>query len=487
MMKKDLRSRRLMNDQMTAEDLERINRLVADTKRFLEMYATLPYVRDEFNEDSEAFLAKHHLDVDPEEMKFLVNDEYAQERKRLDEDPDAIDLLPEAAFRFRQFLANKFAARDMMIDKYCKPSNPRMIKWRERQMNRCLAGVGGVNKAFVHCPLAIELDLGCSVGCDFCGLGAPKLQKICRYTEENAAMFRQILADAHRIIGDAAGFGTLYLATEPLDNPDYELFEGDFVKEFRFIPQITTAVADRDIERTRRLVHKLYSSAGFIHRFTLRSVEMAEKIFAEFTPMELLRVELLPMFPEAPTFVPFTVVGGQAKHVKEEDVREGDPGTICCADGFVINMAEKSIRLITPCHMTDKFPNGVAEPVKRYFESADECAKIMEEIIDEYMITDIPDEEPLRLYPYLERCETMYGDSLQSRFGGMIFALDKLSRPYAKRVIELLQDGTWNKHEIVRIVTGEYDAKPENVFWMLNQFWKQGYIYDSRLFGSIQA
>ncbi len=125
--------------------------------------------------------------------------------------------------------------------------------------------------------------------------------------------------------------------------------------------------------------------------------------------------------------------------------------------------------------------------MKRYFESADECAKIMEEIIEEYMITDIPDEEPLRLYPYLERCETMYGDSLQSRFGGMIFALDKLSRPYAKRVIELLQDGTWNKHEIVRIVTGEYDANPENVFWMLNQFWKQGYIYDSRLFGSIQA
>ena len=485
MTKRELELRKLRNDQMTPEELQRINKLVADTKRFLELYATLPYVKDELDADFEGFLRKHDLDVDPDEMRFLVNEEYAEERKRLDEDPDCIDLLPEAAFRFRQFLANKYAARDMMIDRYCKPSNPRMMKWRQRQMNRCLAGVGGVNKAFVHCPLTIELNLGCSVGCEFCGLGARKLQKICRYTEENATMFRQILSDAHRLIGDAAGFGTLYLATEPLDNPDYEKFEADFIKEFRYIPQITTAVADRDIERTRRLVKELYCSMGFIHRFTLRSVEMAEKIFAEFTPMELLRVELLPMFPEAPSFVPFTVVGDQAKHVDREDIRDDDPGTICCADGFVINMAEKSIRLLTPCHMTDQFPNGIAEPVKRYFDSADECSRIMEEIIEEYMITDIPEDEPLRLYPYLDRCETQYGDSLQSRFGGMIFALDKLSRPYAKRVIELLQEGTGTKRDIVRTISSEYDAHAEDVFWLLNQFWKQGYIYDSRLFGEI--
>jgi radical SAM family RiPP maturation amino acid epimerase len=350
-------------------------------------------------------------------------------------------------------------------------------------MNRCLAGIGGINKSFVHCPLTIELDLGCSVGCEFCGIGAGKLKKICRYTEENAAMFRQIISDAHKLIGPAAGFGTLYLATEPLDNPDYELFEADYLKEFGFIPQITTAIPDRDIERTRRLIGELGVKPGYIHRFSLRSVEMAETVFREFTPLELLKVELLPQFPEAPSFVPFTVVGAEAERIGEEEIRDMDPGTICCANGFVVNMAERSIRLITPCHMTNEFPNGIAEPVKKYFNTADECSRIMEEILEEYMIIELPSDEPLRLYPFLERCRTQYGDSLKSRYGGSIFAIDKLSKSYAKRVIELLQEGTQNKHDIVSTIEHEFDAPAQDVFWLLNQLWKQGYIYDSRLFG----
>lgn len=468
---------------MSAQEIARINQLAADTKRFVEMYCMLPYVREQVEKDFDGFIKKHDLNVDEEGMKILCYDGYDEERERLEAAPNKEELIPESVFRFRQFLANKLAFRDRMIDELCKPTNPRMIKWRERQMNRCLAGIGGINKSFVHCPLTIELDLGCSVGCEFCGIGAGRLQKLCRYTEENAAMFRQIISDAHKTIGYAAGFGTLYLATEPLDNPDYEKYEADYIREFGFLPQITTAVPDRDIERTRRLIHELNGGRGYIHRFSLRSLEMAEKIFAEFTPMELLRVELLPQYPEAPSFVPFTVVGAQAEQVDPEETRDMDPGTICCADGFVINMAEKSIRVITPCHMTEKFPNGLAEPVKKYFETADECRDLMEEMIEEYMIVDLPSDEPLKLYPFLERCTTQYGDSLKSRFGGSIFVIDKMSKSYAKRIIELLEEGTRTKYEIVRVIESEYDAKPEDVFWLLNQLWKQGYIYDSKLFG----
>lgn len=474
---------KLSNAQLPPYELKRITKLVADTKRFVEMYSILPYMREELDRDFEGFLEKHGLNVDPEGMKLLAYEDREDERKMILKAPNKAELIPESVYRFQQFLANKLAFRDRMIDELCKPANKRMSKWRDRQINRSLAGIGGINKSFVHSPLTIELDKGCSVGCKFCGLGAGKLEKICRYTKENGALFRQILADAHELIGNAAGFGTLYLATEPLDNPDYELYEADFVKEFGFIPQITTAVPDRDIERTRRLIGEFKTRPGYIHRFSLRSLEMAERIFEEFSPLELVQVELLPQFPEAPSFVPFTVVGSQAERVKKEDIRDMDPGTICCADGFVINMAERSIRLITPCHMTDDFPNGIAEPVKKYFDTADECAKLMREILEEYMVTDLPNDEPLHLYPFLERCMTQYGVSLKSRYGGSIFAIDKLSRSYAKRLIALLQEGDHTRYDIVKIIGSEYDAAPQDVFWLLNQLWKQGYIYDSRLFG----
>ena len=482
MTERELELCKLNNAQLPPEELKRITQLVADTKRFVEMYSILPYMREELDRDFEDFVEKHGLNVDPEGMKLLAYEDYEEERNRILAAPNKEELIPESVYRFQQFLANKLAFRDRMIDELCKPTHPQMSKWRDRQMNRCLAGIGGINKSFVHSPLTVELDLGCSVGCDFCGLGAGKLRKLCRHTDENAALFRQILSDAHKLIGPAAGFGTLYLATEPLDNPDYELYEDDFVKEFGFIPQITTAVCDRDIERTRRIIKRLDTTPGYIHRFSLRSLEMAETVFKEFTPLELVRVELLPQFPEAPSFVPFTVVGAEAGKVREEDIRDMDPGTICCADGFVVNMAEKSIRLITPCHMTERFPNGISEPVKKYFDTADECKKIMEDMIEEYMVIDLPGDEPLKLYPFLERCMTDYGDSLKSRYGGSIFAIDKLSKSFAKRVIELLQGGKHDKHGIVRIIEHEFDVEPQDVFWFLNQMWKQGYIFDSKLF-----
>ena len=285
------------------------------------------------------------------------------------------------------------------------------------------------------------------------------------------------------LIGPAAGFGTLYLATEPLDNPDYEQFEADYLKEFGFIPQITTAVADRNIERTRRLIHELDTTPGYIHRFSVRSLEMAETIFREFTPLELLRVELLPQYQEAPSFVDFTVVGAQAEKVDPDQARDLDPGTICCADGFVVNMAEKSIRIITPCHMTEQFPNGISEPCKRYFDTAAECEEIMKEMLEEYMIVDLPGDEPLSFYSFLKRCQTEHGDSLKSTYGGSILALDKLPKSYAKRVVDLIGEGKYDKREIVRTIEAEYGAQPADVFWLLNQLWKQGYIFDRKLFG----
>lgn len=476
--------RKLKNDRLPPGEMERIKSLIARTKRFAELCSLLPYARGELDADFEGFLKKHGLSgLREEDMKLLCYPEQEQELQKILRSPDAVETVPEPVFRYLQYQGNKLFARDHLIKTGCAPSNQRMRRWRERQINRCLLGLGGVNRSFVHTPFVVELSQGCSVGCPFCGLGAKGLTAVCRYTQENAELFRGILSAAHRVIGDAAGTGTLYLATEALDDPDYEKFEEDYFREFGHIPQITTAVPDRDIERTRRLVHELYEKPSYVHRFSIRSVEMAEKIFEAFTPEELLSVELIPQFPEAPSFVNFTVAGSQIDQVKPEDVPDTDPGTICCIDGFVANMTEKSLRILTPCHMTEQFPNGISEPCKRFFETAEEFEQVMQEMMEEYMIVDLP-EGPLQTYPYLHRQEKEDGDCVRSEYGGSILVLDKLPKPYAKRVMELLLKGTHDKHEIVHLIRSEFqDVAAEDIFWYLNQFWKQGYIYDSKLFG----
>ncbi len=476
--------RKLKNDRLPPGEMKRIETLIARTKRFAELCSFLPYARREIDADFEGFLKKHGLSgLREEDMKLLCYPEREQELHKILRSPDAEDALPEPVFRYLQYQGNKLAARDYLIATGCVPSNERMRRWRERQINRCLLGLGGVNRSFIHTPFVVELSQGCSVGCPFCGLGAKGLTKVCRYTQENAALFRGILSAAHRVIGDAAGTGTLYLATEALDNPDYERFEEDYFREFGHIPQITTAVPDRDLERTRRLVRELYEKPAFVHRFSIRSVEMAEKVFEAFTPEELVRVELIPQYPEAPSFVDYTVAGAQIGQVKPEDVPDTDPGTICCIDGFVVNMTEKSVRILTPCHMTEQFPNGIAEPCKRFFETAEEFEQAMRDLTEEYLIVDLP-EEPLGTYPYLHLQMTESGDCLKSEYGGTLLALDKLAKPYARRVVELLLEGTHDKHEIVHTIRAEYKGvAAEDIFWYLNQFWKQGYIYDSKLFG----
>ena len=69
-------------------------------------------------------------------------------------------------------------------------------------------------------------------------------------------MWHDILSFAKEAIGPAAGWGTCYYATEPLDNPDYEKFADAFYDVFGVVPQLTTAAAMRKPERTKAYLEK---------------------------------------------------------------------------------------------------------------------------------------------------------------------------------------------------------------------------------------
>src|SRR6185436_857740 len=107
--------------------------------------------------------------------------------------------------------------RRRQIRAEAKPTNERFAAWRARQINRC-AGQLGIAKAdaLVHAPAAFELAQGCSVGCWFCGVAAPRLDQICRYTESNAAAWRETLTVLREILGPCSRHSFCYWATVPL-------------------------------------------------------------------------------------------------------------------------------------------------------------------------------------------------------------------------------------------------------------------------------
>ena len=187
----------------------------------------------------------------------------------------------------------KLAIRNDMRSAHCAPDDPGFRAWRLRQERRCLLEFGPSSRSQVHAPVMFELSAGCSVGCPFCGVAAQRLRSVFRHSEENAQLWRDVLARLHSLVGDACARGTCYYATEGLDNPDYELFLADILDEFGIVPQTTTAVSTRDVERTRALIRWGTERSPHVDRFSVLSPAMRDKIMEAFAPEELLLVELL--------------------------------------------------------------------------------------------------------------------------------------------------------------------------------------------------
>lgn len=491
--------------EMGADEYNRILKLVADVKRVNDLLALIPSAKSQFEEDAEGFIKANNLDLTVYDLQYTFSSDYDEVKSKALASPDFLKLVPESFYRYRQFVMNKIAFRDRMRDKLCVPTNKQMAVWRERQINRCNGDIGGANGSFIHAPICYELSDGCSVGCDFCGLGAGKLKSLFRYTDENAKLFNEVIRGVYDVIGPGAGLGMMYFASEALDNPDYEKFEADYYKVFGILPQITTAVPERDIERTRALIGELAVKKGYVHRFSLRSLDTAKKILDSFTPLELLNVELLPQYEEAPAFIPFTVVGNEAKKnnikstsdkILRDTGKSSDAGSICCIDGFCVNFVKKTVKLFTPCHMDDNNPNGIAIAAEASFKDGADFKEVLNKLIREYMVNEMPADEPLRLYDYFDLDKFQGRKVLISRYGGEKLYLEsaaqalKAGAPNSNadmealivRVIELLQEGKHNKSELVAKAHNDTGADYEVIFYLLMQLWKQGYIVESKFF-----
>lgn len=474
-------------DSFTREEMDILEEDVANTKRFCEWLVMVPGFREEFENDPEGTVEKHGIHVNAREMFYLYDPEKA--KSMFGEDAP----YPDSVLNYQQFVRNKLYYRDELQKKGCVPADKTFAKWRERQINRCWGEFGGVNACIIHTPLAYELALGCSVGCEFCGLNAGKLQKLFRYTPENAELWREVLKVNHEIIGEGGADAPCYYATEPLDNPDYELLLQDFFEINGQVPQITTAAALRSVDRMKAMLDYMQQHKKNYYRFSVRSLDELYTFFREFAPRELLLVELLPQYPEAPSscFVASGRAMGNETYVgadeynsvtgeSKDEVRENSQ-TISCISGVVVNMAERSIRLITPTNADGAHPTGEYILAKVFFTDGADYREKLEAIIRDNMRLPVEKVKPLRAYPYYSVEENEDGGSLKSR-AGYEFRFDKEKNGSAFRhLCEMILEGKYTRQEIASVLYDEDKNDPLNTFWGINQLWKKGVIRDEYL------
>ncbi len=442
------------------EDEEKIGWI----KRFMEHEGLIPGFHDEVQADPAGTIRKYGFPLTPEEVSF--------DRSEPGHIYDMKPVFPEtAASTYAKFMKSKIASRDQ-IKMDSVPSLEAMRKWHKRQSGRCLAQLGARSDAMVHVPFTMELADGCSVGCEFCGLNAGKLKSIFRYTDENALLFREILVGAKELIGDAAGQGTLYFASEPLDNPDYELFLKDFMEVFHKIPQITTAVALRHKDRLHELLKDVNEEGKTIYRFSCLSLETVRQIFKEFTPKELVYTELLPQFEEAPGSA-FANAGRRSNKSGQLD------NTISCVSGFVVNFARKTVRLTTPVPADEAHPTGEILLGEVPFEDSADCINAMKEMIRINMSNLIGPKDRIRVrkgFTYKEECGKII---IENDIGARYEMNAEKGTDFYKNMFEIMSGGYHTKSEVVTELLKPYEGaivRSDLFHYCINRMWESGIL-----------
>lgn len=444
------------------EDME----TVGNVKRLLEWISIEPGFDSKFQKDPEGMLKEIGVPYTPDEVSF---------KPGIDANEPVLEAVYKGtpAEKYADFINAKINHREQ-IKVECKPDNKAMNKWRDRQIGRCNIQLGARVTAIIQSVLTFEIADGCSVGCEFCGLNAGRLKSVYRYTDENAKLFKDIITYMKELLGNAAGHATLYFASEPLDNPDYELFNRDFVEVYGRIPQITTAAAMRHKERLHKLIKELNEDGNTIYRFSVLSRDIFKQIMEEFTAEELTLVELLPQFEEAPGNH-FAKVGRCAESDEEYD------DTISCISGFVVNMARKEIRLTTPTTASKENPTGEIILFKGNFEDFDSFKEMINYCIKTFMSNVLGPNEGFRLRKGVT-FETKDGKDLIIGDKGVRY---ELAMPNAgektdayKILFEIINENYMTRREIVTKFNEKLGAlsRPEITFFIINNLWKMGVL-----------
>ncbi|ATB37658.1 hypothetical protein CYFUS_003083 [Cystobacter fuscus] len=472
---------------------------IGQAKRVLEWWSSSAAFRERVMADPERAGHEYKLGFNPDLIRPLWDDGYHKDPAN---EGRPTHPVVEA---YRAFFRKKTQWREQ-VKKECAPDEPRFKAWRARQIARNAMENGQYDNGIIHAPFAIELNDGCSVGCWFCGVGATKFVETWRYTEENAALWRSVLKVMNAKIGAAARWGFCYWATDPLDNPDYEHFAGDFADITGMYPQTTTAQGHKDPERVRKLLAVSESRGCLINRFSVLTEPLLRQIHAEYTPDELTRVEIVAQMRDATVpkanagaFRALAKTRGNVLSMEQRKLAQlagatraaadagqepttvtvPQPGTIACVSGFLMNMVKRSIKLISPCRASEKWPLGYIVFEERTFTDAADLQRSIEEMMATHMPLELKPEDPIRINPSFRLEPAPNGFRVMSPMTGVEFMRPDKAE-FIGSIGQLVGSGERTAGQIALSTLFQYGVPEVSTLGTLGAMFELGLLVDAQ-------
>lgn len=463
---------------------------IGNIKRFLEVWCASESFRELAAKDAYKAVEIYKLKSDPEEIRVLWDRQYAieQDKKKIPPNP--------LVKKYTAFTNEKLRWRNWLKEQ-CEPNHPRFKEWRKREMARGAMQIGEtLYNRLIYMPFCLEISKGCSVGCGFCGFNAPPLTGIYQYTRENAILWRDILNILKDLIGPAARWGTCYYATDPFDNPQYEKFCIDFSDIMGMFPQTTTALPVKNPVRTKKLLELSHSRGCKVDRFSILTLKILERVHQEFSPDDLYNVELILQNPEALSIISASGrflkkieknPGAKKKELKkslklygeskgDKNGREPElPGTISCLSGFLINMVDKSCRLISPCSADKRWPLGYIVYDDGTFTDAENFRNLLERMIRDNMPLSVKETQNIHFRRGLKYNKLPDGFEIADKYKKLLLR-DKDKSEYMKNLGDFIDEGNKTAGEIALLSYYKYGIPEENTTALLDICLKSGVL-----------
>jgi radical SAM family RiPP maturation amino acid epimerase len=455
-----------MSEQSTTLTAEEITE-AARIKRFVERLQGDSEFRQSLPSAPEETIARYNLQVSADEVRPAWDKEYVQRHA-----PN-IPLSP--ALVSYQKLCQQM---DEWAETWDVAGRSKCIEyrtWRERQIARCSSELGpSYNKSIPHAAMTFELSKGCSVGCWFCAISAPRLSDHFYYTRDNARLWQDVLDVLSDIYGPAAAAGFCYWATDPMDNPDYEHFCRDFHATTGNFPQTTTALPLKDPARMRRLLKESCEKGCRVNRFSLLTRKMLDRVHAEYTAEELTYTRFVFQMPDGALSKSRSGRAAERLATQTDRYRDYlfmDGGTIACVSGLLFNMVERSVRLISPCNTSERWPLGYRVYDEGSFCTGDELHEILVRWIHDHMPVAVQPDEIVRFRRDLRYEEIDEGFRLSTRYHARKYTSD----PYVKHIGRLIQMGN-KTAEVIASSCLWFGVTRSEVFDFLNMMFRNGVL-----------
>ncbi len=438
-------------------------------KRFFEVLEADPTFTEQLLVNSHQAAARYNLQIDPEELRPLWD-------KNFDKGDGNTDALASSRLKRFQEFVDRFVPSQARRELLGIPSEPRFRAWWERQRARVDSMLRPGDPVLARTyPMAFELSKGCSVGCWFCAASAPRFEDIFAYHPENRELWRGVLQLMKNLLGDMAGAGFCYFATDPLDNPDYVKFCLDFHEILGAFPQTTTAQPTKSPSLTRSLLKASEKKGQRHNRFSILSLKMLREVHSEFSAEELAFVGLEFQNKEVEASQ-LKVRAGRAReragktesvYSKEDDLAYTSGSTVT---GFLFNMVDKSVKLISPCIASDRWTEGYRIHAERTFSDVRDLGIVLEDIISHLQITITP-KQPIRFRPDLKYESLPDGFQVSTKFKTLKFR----NGAFASELGAIIHHSDKTAEEIAAVFDA-WNIPQDKVFQVLNQLFASGIL-----------